>query len=119
MKYGRGYVNMQLMPEVPFAELTQNRQRTFKALLIFLARNGRFPTGKELVPLLGQTEDTTWYYLRTLARLGLVERRSGQYVLTPKGLRLALLLGETVWREDEEVQRALRLLGSEDAAEGG
>jgi len=109
---------MTLMPEATLAALTRKRQAAFRALLAFVARHGRFPTGKEVAELLGRTEDATWYYLRALGRSGLVERRSGQYVLTPEGLRLASALGETAWREDEEVQTALRLLRSQHAAEG-
>jgi Mn-dependent DtxR family transcriptional regulator len=55
--------------------------------------------------------------LRALARHGLVERREGVYTLTPAGLELAGALGTTVWREDEAVQTALRLLGVGHAAE--
>jgi hypothetical protein len=46
-----------------------------------------------------------------------VERREGVYTLTPAGLELAGALGTTVWRGDEEVQTALRLLGVGHAAE--
>ncbi|MFN3368334.1 MAG: hypothetical protein ACK4G4_09190 [Thermus sp.] len=104
-------------PDPPLADLTRVRQQAFRGILVHLARTGRFPTGKELAVLLGRTDDATWYALRALGRLGLLERRSGQYALTPRGLRLAVVLGETVWREDEEVQKALRLLRGRDAAE--
>jgi len=46
-----------------------------------------------------------------------VERREGVYTLTPAGVELARTLGTTVWREDEDVHVALRLLGVGHAAE--
>ena len=105
------------MRHSPLAGLTRNRAETFRGLLRFLGREGRYPTGAELAEALGRTPDATWAMLRALARHGLVERREGVYTLTLAGLELAGALGTTVWRGDEEVQTALRLLGVGHAAE--
>ncbi|WP_259331500.1 LexA family protein [Thermus thermophilus] len=100
----------------PIAGLTRRRQEVFRGILRFLATEGRYPTGVELAHALGRTPDATWAMLRALTREGLVERREGQYVLTPAGLEVAAALGTTVWRGDEEVQTALKLLGVSHAA---
>jgi DNA-binding IclR family transcriptional regulator len=97
--------------------LTRTRAQTFESLLRFLAREGRYPTGVELARELGRSPHATWAMLRALARHGLVERHEGLYVLTPAGVELAGALGTTVWREDDAVQTALRLLGVGHAAE--
>ena len=105
------------MRHSPLVALTRTRARTFQSLLRFLARDGRYPTGVELATALGRSPHATWAMLRALARHGLVERREGVYTLTPAGVELARTLGTTVWREDEDVQVALRLLGVGHAAE--
>jgi len=105
------------MRTLPLAGLTRMRQTAFRALLAFLAREGRYPTGVELAEALGRTPDATWAILRALAREGLVERHERRYALTQAGLELAAALGATVWRGDEEVQTALKLLGVGHAAE--
>jgi DNA-binding MarR family transcriptional regulator len=109
--------NIAVMRHSPLAGLTRTRAETFRELLRFLGREGRYPTGAELAEALGRTPDATWAMLRALARHGLVERREGVYTLTPAGLELAGALGTTVWRGDNEVQTALRLLGVGHAAE--
>jgi len=105
------------MRHSPLAGLTRTRAETFRELLRFLGREGRYPSGAELATALGRTPDATWAMLRALARHGLVERREGVYTLTPVGVELARTLGTTVWREDEDVHVALRLLGVGHAAE--
>ena len=108
------------MRHSPLVALTRTRARTFQSLLRFLAREGRYPTGVELATALGRSPHATWAMLRALTRYGLVERREGVYTLTPAGVELARTLGTTVWRGDEEVQTALRLLGvGHDAATDG
>ena len=114
---GGNRANIAVMRHSPLAGLTRTRAETFRELLRFLGREGRYPTGAELAEALGRTPDATWAMLRALARHGLVERREGVYTLTPAGLELAGALGTTVWRGDEEVQTALRLLGVGHAAE--
>ena len=99
------------MRHSPLAGLTRTRAETFRELLRFLGREGRYPTGAELAEALGRTPDATWAMLRALTRHGLVERHEGLYVLTPAGVELAGALGTTVWRGDDQVQTALRLLG--------
>ena len=99
------------------ASLTAKRQETLKALLAFLAREGRFPTGQELAGTMGINPDSVWYRLRALSREGLVSRKGGVYTLTEKGLATVQALGSSVWKDDEEVQKALRLLGYGSAAE--
>jgi len=114
---GSNRVNFTVMRHSPLAGLTRTRAETFRELLRFLGREGRYPTGAELAEALRRTPEATWAMLRALARHGLVERREGVYTLTPAGLELAGALGTTVWRGDEEVQTALRLLGVGHAAE--
>jgi DNA-binding MarR family transcriptional regulator len=109
--------NIAVMRHSPLAGLTRTRTETFRELLRFLGREGRYPTGAELAEALGRTPEATWAMLRALARHGLVERREGVYTLTPAGLELAGALGTTVWRGDDEIQTALRLLGVGHAAE--
>jgi len=105
------------MRHSPLVALTRTRARTFQSLLRFLAREGRYPTGVELATALGRSPHATWAMLRALTRYGLVERREGVYTLTPAGVELARTLGTTVWRGDDEIQTALRLLGvGHDAA---
>ncbi|WP_409605644.1 winged helix-turn-helix transcriptional regulator [Thermus sp.] len=107
------------MPQVPLASLTRERQEILKALLGFLAREGRFPRGQELAQSMGLTPDSTWYRLRALTREGIVSRERGVYTLTERGLAVAKALGSTVWKDDEEVGTALRLLGYGSAPEDG
>ena len=106
-----------MMRASSLAALTRTRQLIFRALLAFLAREGRYPTGVELAEALGRAPNATRALLRTLAREGLVERREGRYALTQAGLELAAALVATVWRGDEEIETALRLLGVGHAAE--
>lgn len=99
------------------ASLTAKRQEALRDVLLFLGRHGRYPTGPELAEFTGLNHDTAWYRLRALSREGLLTRKGRIFVLTEKGLAVAQALGSTLWKEDEEVQRALRLLEYGRAAE--
>lgn len=99
------------------ASLTAKRQEALRDLLLFLAKHGRYPTGPELAEFTGLNYDKAWYRLRVLSEEGLLTRRKRLFVLTEKGLAVAQALGSTLWKEDEEVQTALRLLGHGRAAD--
>jgi len=92
----------------------------FREFLVFLGRVGRYPTGLELAEIMGRSTHATWYALRALVQEGVLARQGVRYSLTPEGVDLALSLGETAWREDDEVQKTLRLLvGANAAVEDG